>query len=180
MADPAPAFLSPWSTFYVVIGSSAAALTGLMFVVITIVMGAERTARSEDGVATFSTPTVMHFCAALFVAAVLIAPWHQLIYPSALVGLLGLYEIVYIWRVALRTRRLTGYTPDLEDWTWYTALPFAGYAAVAGGAAGLEFSPAGALYAVGAGVLLLVFIGIRNAWDVVTFLTVGGGAAPPK
>lgn len=179
MAD-ATGFLSPWSSFYIVIGSSAAALTGLMFVVITIVTGMERATRSQDGISTFSTPIVMHFCAVLFVSAVLIAPWHRMIFPGVLIGLLSLYELAYVGRVALRTRRMTLYTPDLDDWTWYWILPLAAYATIFGGAIGLEIAPVEALFALAVGALLLIFIGIRNAWDIVTFLIVGGGAKPPS
>ncbi|HEY2553698.1 MAG TPA: hypothetical protein VGI15_00480, partial [Candidatus Cybelea sp.] len=127
----------------------------------------------------FSTPIVMHFCAVLFVSAVLIAPWHRMTLPGALIGLLTLYALAYVGRGALRTRRLTGYTPDLDDWTWYWILPLAAYSAIFGGAIGLEIVPVDALFALASGVLLLIFIGIRNAWDIVTYLTVGGGARPP-
>ncbi|MBV8117920.1 MAG: hypothetical protein JOZ01_08060, partial [Candidatus Eremiobacteraeota bacterium] len=80
MAENASALLVPWGSFYVMTGSSAAALTGLMFVVITLVMGTQRLTQSRDGVSTFSTPTVVHFCSALFVSALLAAPWHALTY----------------------------------------------------------------------------------------------------
>ncbi|HLY31201.1 MAG TPA: hypothetical protein VKQ36_09230, partial [Ktedonobacterales bacterium] len=74
--------LSAWDNFYVIIGSGAAALTGLMFVVVTLISGV-RLRRSNEGIATFSTPTVVHFCVALFVAAALTAPW-QALWPVAL------------------------------------------------------------------------------------------------
>src|SRR3989442_9977157 len=65
-----------WENFYVIIGSSAAALTGLQFVV--IVLGAE--ARSVRGpeLGAFGTPTVVHFCAVLLVSAILSVPWREL------------------------------------------------------------------------------------------------------
>ena len=113
-------------------GSSAAALTGLMFVVITLVRGEER-ASAHDGIATFSTPTVMHFCAALFVSAILCAPWPSLVYVAVIVGLVGCYGILYLARVALRAKRLTKYTADLEDWMWYTVLPLLAYGALSRG-----------------------------------------------
>jgi hypothetical protein len=169
--------LSEWSSFYVMTGSSAAALTGLMFVVITLVTNVEISQRSQDGVATFSTPTVMHFCVALFVSAVFVAPWHSLIPPAVLIELAGLYGIVYVGRVTHRAKRLTTYTPDLEDWAWYNVLPFVAYGAIFGSAVALEALPGKALFAVAGGVVLLIFIGIRNAWDVVTFLVVRGSRA---
>jgi hypothetical protein len=178
MAESATSFLAAWSNFYVMIGSSAAALTGLMFVVITLVTRAEQMSRTEDGVATFSTPTVMHFSEALLVAAILSVPWQSVLAPAVLVGLAGLYGITLIVRVILRTKGLTAYTPDVEDWIWYTVLPFSAYAATFCGAMGLFVRPAGALFVIAGGVVLLVFIGIRNAWDVVTFLVIRGGPPP--
>lgn len=166
--------LATWSNFYVMIGSSAAALTGLMFVVITLVTGEERSSRSQDGIATFSTPTVMHFGAALLVAAVLIAPWHSLIVPSVILGIEGLYGVSLLVRIVSRTKRLREYRADLEDWFFYIALPFVAYGGILGGAIALSISTFGALYALAGGAVLLIFIGIRNAWDVVTFLAVGG------
>lgn len=47
--------LSAWSSFYVMIGSSAAALTGLMFVVISLIRQRE-ISTSQDGISIFSTP----------------------------------------------------------------------------------------------------------------------------
>jgi hypothetical protein len=180
MTEPATTYLSPWLNFFVMTGSSAAALTGLMFVVITLVMGSERVRRSPDGVSTFSTPTVMHFAAALLVSAVLAAPWRLLIHPGILLGIFGLYGLLYILRVMFRAARLTAYTPDLEDWVWYSILPFAAYGAIFAGAIALFSIPVSALFAIAAGVVLLVFIGIRNSWDVVTYLAVGGGLEPPE
>jgi hypothetical protein len=155
-------------------GSSAAALTGLMFVVVTLVRGEEQSQARHDGIATFSTPTVMHFCAALLVSAILCAPWHSLVYVAVLVGLVGCYGIFYLARVARRTKRLTKYTADLDDWMWYTILPLLAYGTLFAGAIVLNVVPRDALFALAGGVLSLIFIGIRNSWDVVTFLAVGG------
>ena len=174
MPETASSFLTAWSSFYVMTGSSAAALIGLMFIVITLVTGTERLRRAPDGIATFSTPTVMHFCAAFFVSAVLSAPWRSLIQPGVLIGIAGLSGLVYIIRVMWRTKRLSGYRADLEDWTWYTVLPFVAYGAIFGGALVLRHLPVDALFVLAGGVVLLIFIGIRNAWDIVTFIATGG------
>ncbi len=181
MAESA-SVLSGWSTFFATMCTSDAALIGLMFVVITLVAGIERRQPTRDGLSTYSSPNVMHFCGALFVSAVLIAPWHSLLGADVTIGLGALYGIVYSSRVLLRARQASaqsaadagesGYVPDVEDWAWYTILPFVAYCAIVGGAIALARSPTPALYAVAAGVLLLTFIGIRNAWDVVTYLTV--------
>jgi hypothetical protein len=172
MAEPASSFLTAWSNFYVMTGSAAAGLTGLMFVVITLVTRAERAEDTHAGISAFSTPTVMHFAAALLISAVLIAPWRSLVHPGVVVALIGLYGVVYILRVMHRTRRLTLYTADLEDWTWYTILPFVAYGAISAGAIALAAAPVQALFILAGGVVLLIFISIRNAWDIVTYIAI--------
>ena len=180
MTETASSILTPWSTFYVMTGSAAATLTGLMFVVITLVTGAERLRKAPDGISTFSTPTVVHFGAALLVSAILIAPWHSLVHPATLLGLAGLFGVVYILRVTFRTRRQSVYSPDIEDWTWFGILPFVAYSAILTAAILLSAIPVGALFALGGSVVFLIFIGIRNAWDIVTYIAVGGLDEPPS
>jgi hypothetical protein len=180
MTETASSVLTPWSNFYIMIGSAAASLTGLMFVVITLVMGTERTRKAEDGISTFSTPTVMHFGAALLVSAVLSAPWHLLLHPAILLGLLGTCGVVYLLRIMYRTKRLTAYNPDVEDWAWYSILPFVAYAVIFAGAVILPLVPAQSLFVLALGTALLIFIGIHNAWDIVTYIALGGVSEPPK
>ena len=149
-----------------------------MFVVITLITRSEMPAR-RDGLATFSTPTVLHFCVALFVSAVMCAPWPSLVAPGALIGLAGLCGVVYQLRVLWLARHITIYVPDTEDWIWYSVLPMLAACAMLGGTVALRWAPAQALYAIAAGALLLIFIGIRNAWDIVTFLATQGPPSPP-
>jgi hypothetical protein len=172
MTETASPFLTAWSNFFFMTGSSAAALTGLMFVVVTLVTRSERAEDTYAGVATFSTPTVMHFAAAFLVSAVLIAPWHSLLHAGEAAALIGLAGIAYVLRVMHRTRRLTIYTADVEDWMWYTILPLVAYGTISASATDLAAVPVRALFILAAGVLLLIFIGIRNAWDVVTYLAI--------
>src|SRR5215471_20162503 len=69
--------LATWQTFYVLIGSAAATLTGLLFVVVTLIAGV-RASSPSLAFATFNAPNVVHFGAALLIAAILIAPWQVL------------------------------------------------------------------------------------------------------
>src|SRR6476619_6039835 len=93
------ALLTAWESFYVIVGSSAAALTGLQFVVIALV--AETTRRSSSGeFAVFATPNVVHFGGVLVVSAILSAPWHTLTGVAiALVagGALGIWYTLTVW-----------------------------------------------------------------------------------
>src|SRR3989441_12674035 len=87
-----PTTVSPfgaWENFYVIIGSSAAALTGLQFVV--VVLGAEARSLGPE-VGAFGTPTVVHFCAVLLMSAILSVPWRTVSHAGlslAAVGVAG-------------------------------------------------------------------------------------------
>ncbi len=180
MPESASSVLTDWASFYIMTGSSAAALTGLMFVVITLVAGVERSQQTPDGISAFSTPTVAHFCTAFLTSAILSAPWHSRVPPATLLGIVGLYGIAYVLRVTFLTRQLTTYVPDIEDWAWFNALPLIAYGAIFAGAIALLHLPTDGLFAIGGGVVLLILIGIRNAWDVVTFLAAGGPNRPTE
>jgi hypothetical protein len=158
-----------WDNFYVIVGSASAGLTGLMFIVITLLAGTRRRGSSE-ATASFSTPTVVHFCIALLVAALLSAPWQALAPPSLLLGLTGLAGVAYSVVVLRRTRRQTAYTPVLEDWLFHVILPLVAYAALIVAALLLPGAATLALYGIGAVTLLLLFVGIHNAWDNVTYI----------
>ena len=162
--------LTTWQNFYVIIGSAAGALTGLMFVVITLITGTRSLSRSGDPIRTFNTPNVVHFCAALLIAATLCAPWQVLWNVSLLLGLCGLGGAIYIIIVLRRMHRLTDYTPVLEDWLCHVVFPFVSYAALVIAAIILPGNPTLGLFVIGASTVLFLFIGIHNAWDIVTYL----------
>jgi hypothetical protein len=165
--------LALWETFYVIVGSSGAALTGLQFVVIALIAEsrAEATLRQIDA---FGTPTIVHFCAVLLLSAILSAPWQGLSPVSLALGTLGLGGVIYGVIVVLRARSQTGYQPVFEDWLWHAILPLIAYALILISAILLRSYPHRVLFVVGATALLLLFIGIHNAWDTVTFIAVGG------
>ena len=167
--SPRPPF-AVWESFYLIIGSAAAALTGLQFVVIAIV--ADSGAATELSVAAFGTPTILHFCTALLIAGILTAPWAGLAAPAWIVGAFGAAGLVYMALVVQRARRQSSYQPVVEDWVWYVGLPLGAYAVLVAGAVLLAGHTATALFALGAVALLLLFIGIRNAWDSVTYVAV--------
>jgi hypothetical protein len=161
--------LAGWENFYVIVGSSAGALIGLQFVVIALIADmpiAQGQAQAGDA---FATPTIVHFGVVLLLSAVLSAPWHGIATAAVLLGLLGLSGIVYEIIVARRMRVQIVYTPEFEDWLFHVLLPFAAYATLAVSAYASRSHVGAALFGVGAAALLLLFIGIHNAWDAVTY-----------
>jgi len=160
--------LKPWESYYVIVGSSAGALTGLQFVVLTLITESG-VARSGETLSAFGTPNVVHFCAALLVSALFSAPWHGLGAPGVAVAVCGICGVVYSVSVLRRALRQRDYKPVLEDWVWHAALPMLAYAALVSAGVGLVRGSSAMLYVVAGAALLLVFIGIHNAWDTVTY-----------
>jgi hypothetical protein len=162
-----------WENFYVIVGSSAGALIGLQFVVMTLISDMPISRGNAQAGDTFTTPTVVHFGVVLLLSAVISAPWNGIATLAVLWGLLALGGVVYLVLIARRLRLETTtadtYKPVFEDWLFHVLLPLVAYAmlAVSAGAAYYHMRPA--LFLVGAAALLLLFIGIHNAWDTVTY-----------
>jgi hypothetical protein len=165
-----------WESFYVIIGSSAAALTGLQFVVIALTADLRRSSARE--IDAFATPTIIHFGAVLLLSGILTAPWHGLGVPAIVIAACGFIGLVYSILVVRRARRQTSYSLVLEDWLFHAALPAVAYALLASAALTLRASPHAALFVVATAALLLLFIGIHNAWDTATYLVAGDAQRP--
>ena len=165
--------LNNWQNFYMLIGTAAATLTGLMFVVTTLIAGIDaHLSTLNAAVSAFNTPTVVQFGAVLLLAGILSAPWQTLSSLSLLLGLVGLGLVFYSIVVLRRMRRVPHYQSTLEDWLWYMALPFLAHLLLIVAAFVLPGNPASALYMISAAMIVLLLTGIRNAWDMVTFLAV--------
>jgi hypothetical protein len=171
--------LNSWESFYVIVGSSAAALTGLQFVVIALIAESRRASTSSE-IDAFGTPTVVHFCAVLLVSAIISAPWPGLAGAGLALGACGLAGVGYVALVVRRAKGQTGYRLVFEDWLWPATLPFVAYIALLVAAATISSHSTGALFAIGAVALLLLFIGIHNAWDAVTYITFDRLQAPAE
>ena len=53
--------LEGWESFYVIVGSSAGALIGLQFVVMTLLAETRVTRKDAEASGAFATPSVIHF-----------------------------------------------------------------------------------------------------------------------
>jgi len=160
--------LAKWESFYVIVGSSAGALTGLQFVVIAL--GVEAKALRRPAIRAFATPTIVHFCAVLLMSTILSAPWQT---PSQLgnaVTACGLLGLAYSLLVVRHARRQTDYKPVFEDWLCHTALPLIAYSSFLVASIVLRWYSAQSLFVIAAAAILLLFVGIHNAWDAVTYI----------
>jgi len=171
--ENAPSALAGWESFYVIVGSSAAALTGLQFVVITLIADAP-IPHSQREINAFGTPIVLHFAVVLLIAALLSAPWRTFSDPAAWIVLFGFLGLIYAGisyrRVRKQSLRPGAYQPLLEDLIWYQLAPALGYLGLFGAGVALYRAHPGALRAIAGVSLFLLLVAIRNAWDTVTYI----------
>ena len=161
--------MAGWENFYVIVGSSAGGLTGLTFVVITLVGDAQGV--RPMGFKAFVTPTIVHFGVVLALAAYLSMPNQGLMSLSLGFGVAGLGGLIYGGAIAANMRgQSSNYVPVREDWAWNVLLPTLAYGALLVLAILLWRWPARSLYGVGAVSVFLLFIGIHNAWDIAVWM----------
>jgi hypothetical protein len=163
--------LTPWENFYIIVGSSAGALTGLQFVVMAL--AAETEMNTDTGeVDAFGTPTIVHFCAVLLVSAILSMPWPDVTQAAIVAGICGAFGVGYTLIVIRRAKRTKNYKPEMEDWIWHCVLPLIAYVILLVSAVSIPFNHVPAFFGIAAFALLVLFIGIHNAWDSVTYMAV--------
>jgi hypothetical protein len=157
-----------WDSFYLIIGGAAGALIGLQFVVLTLIADRGRRASADAGRA-FSTPTVLHFSVVLFLAAFMRVPWPSIYAASIVGGLVGAAGTIYILMIIRGIRTQKAYRPVLEDWLFHAVLPLASYLTLFVLAFVAIYDTHIALFGGAAATLVLLFTGIHNAWDAVTW-----------
>jgi len=100
------------------------------------------------------------------------APWADVRLAAYVLGLSAIAGIVYMIIVLRRLLQPTEYQKSLEDWIWHVVLPFLAYSTLLVAHMAFRHDHDWALYAIGGVALLLLFIGIHNAWDSVTYMIV--------
>lgn len=169
MEQPVRVLLAGWESFYVIAGSVAGALIGLQFVVVALVAESPRRATSPE-IAAFATPTVLHFSGALLLSALLSVPWPASSGLQVTLLVCGVAGVLYGLVVVRRALRSEKYRPNLEDWVWHAVLPLVAYITLTIAAVLFTHDTTTALGLIAGVTLGLVFIGIHNAWDTITYI----------
>lgn len=163
--------LEGWDNFYVILGSAAAGLIGLTFVVIALLSDARRA--NPAGIKGYITPTIVHFGTVFAFAAFISVPNQTVASLSVGLGIGGIGTLIYTAVIATNVRRFaTQYAPVIEDWVWHVILPTLDYAMLLAAAFLIWYKVQLTLYCIGAALALLLFIGIHNALDVAVSVTV--------
>ena len=160
-----------WDNFYLMIGSAAGALIGLLFVVMPLASGFDRS-RTMKAIGIYMTPNALHFAVTLVICATALAPGLGRGLTAAVVALATLVGLINAGRSILGIRELSR-GEDKPHWTdfWcYGVMPLGVYLGLGGVATGLWIGAAWASNALAATLLALLLLGVRNAWDLVTWM----------
>jgi hypothetical protein len=168
-----------WENYYLMVGSSAGALIGLMFVVVTLTAGRDR-AEVEHGKHLYTSPIVWHLAVILALSGAAAVPG---ISPKIFGYLtLGLAVLGFGWgiRSAVGIARRPG-APDAAgfDIFWYGLAPTIVYIGLGTAGFALLLGKAWATTGVAAGLMALLLVSIHAEWDLVTFLAPVAGQPPP-
>jgi len=161
---------SDWDNFYLIVGSGGGALIGVMFVVATLTAGLEEN-RASRGAVIYITPIVFHFAIVLVVSAIAVTPGLPVEAVGVLIAICALLGLAYAVATLIRVFSVTiEEVPDWEDKIFYGIIPVLAYVLLACATAAIWIVPMRAALFIGAVILLLLLIGIRDAWDLATYL----------
>jgi hypothetical protein len=172
--------LHAWRDFYALVGTASATLVGLMFVAASI---GSSTFNEEHRapLGSFLTPTVVHFAAALFASLLACIPSESWLSFGALIGAGGLTGLIYCGRILFQLVIRRRFKVDLSDRVYYAAVPVLGYLVLLIGAALLLARSAAGADLIAAALLILLFAGVRNAWDItIWFATKSPSSGAPS
>ena len=162
--------LSDWSGFYSALGSAAGSLTGLQFVMMALIGDLPARPGEEETSNAFATPTIVHFAAVLLLVATGAAPWATLNDAAVAWSTIGTGGLVYLSDVARRMRRQVAYKPVFEDHLFHVVLPSLAYLSLGVTVAFCRSHPRATLFVVGLAAVVLLMVGIHNAWDNATYV----------
>jgi hypothetical protein len=165
-----------WDSFYLLVGGAAGSLIGLLFIVATLSAGRRDADSALRGASIYMTPIVQHLGVVLVISALAAAPGLSGEDTALILAAGGLVSLVssgrVIWHLQI-AKSLTA--PHWSDIWWYGVAAFLADLTLAGSAAAFWLvSPAWAARGVAVALVTILLIAIRNAWDLVTWISAKG------
>jgi hypothetical protein len=155
--------LEHWHEFYGLVGTAAAALLALLFVAVSIGAGTLPADRGGP-TRTYTSPVAFHYTAVLFASALALAPTQTPTSLSVLLG--GSAAIGFVYAGFVIRRLLSDQISDLPDRLAYGLAPLVAYAAMLVAAALFFVGSGRAADVLATGVVVLLIVNVRNAWDL--------------
>jgi len=159
-----------WGEFYLMAGSAAAVLIGLIFVVVSFMQDRSRSSVLQ-GSKLYMGPVVLHVSFVLVLSAAALAPDIEARSFASIAAAVALWGLVRGVQCIVGITALTG--EDQPHWTdvwFYGVIPTIIYAALAVVAYCFWSGAAWALNGLAATITALILVTIRNEWDLVTWL----------
>ncbi|HEV7164171.1 MAG TPA: hypothetical protein VGO35_02130 [Gammaproteobacteria bacterium] len=165
--------MDKWSDFIFLCGSSAAGLTGLMFIAVTF--GSRLLNKDKlDRIDIFLSAICFHFVHAFILCCVASIP---ALSPQVLGAVIVLTTA---WRLAKMPRafRLIKISAEedkeveFSDWIITGVAPSCIYLLLIAAGAAFIFSAPWAMYLFATSLILLLFLGMRGAWDMILWTAI--------
>lgn len=159
-----------WENFFLIVGPSAGALIGLMFVVVTLSQGRDRQ-QYETGKHLYTSPVVWHLGVVLLLSCAAVAPPMTRLVFGSMVAILAAIGIGFGLRstIGIMRHKLTGADSLFDTW-FYGVIPTVAYLCMAASAVAILLDGVWAESAFAASLMALLLVSIHAEWDLVTFL----------
>jgi hypothetical protein len=161
--------LHGWDNFFIMAGTTAATLIGLVFVAVTVGTGFSKSS-IVHGTRGFLTPTLIRFSGVLFLSLVVVAPWPSAKPIGIILSLGGIAGFAYQISVIVARHKVGLILLDWRDWLPHVGVPALGSGSLVAGAAGLLAERSFAPYAIAGAAVLQLFAGIYGAWDLTLWM----------
>jgi hypothetical protein len=159
-----------WSEFYMMAGSAAAVLIGLIFVVVTLMQDRSRSSVLA-GSKLYMGPVLLHVAFVLALSAAALTPGISARWTAGVAGVIAIWGLVRAGQSAIGIYRLRDeYEAHWTDVWFYGVAPGAIFAALALVAAGFWGARDWAAYGLAVVITALLLLTVRNEWDLVTWL----------
>ncbi len=160
-----------WDNFYLMLGPAAVGLIGLLFVVVTLTAGFDRS-KATRGQALYLTPTALHFGMVMVISAIAMAPRLGAVATAAAIEVAVLAGFAGAVRasIGIRGMRTGKDDPHWSDFWCYGVVPMVIYLGLFVAGLALAWRAAWAAEAIAALLLILLSLNVRNAWDLVTVI----------
>jgi hypothetical protein len=169
--DSLPTTLQAWQNVYLLTGTAAATLTGLMFVAVTFGSSLV-TKESAQSARAFLDPTYTHFVQVLLTACLLTIPSLGPTLLGSLLIVMGVLRVVRLYWVfghMLAAHRTHG-DIELSDWMMSIVLPALTHLLLVTTGVGFIVRNASAFTGLAVVTLALLFIGIQGAWELLVWM----------
>jgi len=171
--------LHNWQNFYMLTGTAAATLIGLLFVAVSITIGTQISARrASDLLRTFVNPTLIYYAQVLLISCLTVMPLPSLFIFEGVLAALGGINILLAFKICWRILVVhRDEQIDFGHWVWDFWLPLVAGVLLLGSAVGFLQSEQLAPLGLSVANLLCLTIGLHNSWVLMIWLILhqGGG-----